>query len=101
MLHMLVNSHNAESCAFRSVEDEAALAPGFAQIARAALERGATVQGSWVNTASHTIFLVVDAPNAHVIDEVIRDAGLTGRTHTTTFAVQDTNELLDTAASHR
>ena len=98
MLHMLVNSHNPESCAFRSEEDEAALAPGFTQITQAALDRGATVQGSWVNTASHTIFLVVDAPNAHVIDEVIRDAGLTGRTHTAVFAVQDTKALLDEEA---
>ena len=101
MLHMVVNTHNPESCAFRSEDDEAALAPGFGQVARVAQERGAALQGSWVNTASHTIFLLIDAPNAHLIDEVIRESGLTGRTHTQVFAIQDTQALLDAEGPDR
>lgn len=93
MLHMLVNTHNAESCAFRSADDEAALAPGFGNLGRVAQERGASVLGSWVNTASHTVFALIDAPNAHVVDEVIREAGLTGRTHSQVFAVDHTEVL--------
>ena len=93
MLHMLVSTHNAESCAFRSAEDEAAVAPAFGGLGRVAEERGASLRGSWVNTASHTVFALIDAPNAHVVDEVIREAGLTGRTHSQVFAVDDTAAL--------
>lgn len=93
MLHMLVNTHNAESCAFRSAGDEAALTPGFGNLGQVAQQRGASLQGSWVNTASHTVFALIDAPNAHVVDEVIREAGLTGRTHGQVFAVEDTAVL--------
>lgn len=101
MLHMVVNSHNAESCAFRSEADEAALAPGFVQLGNVAQERGATVQGSWVNPASHTAFFLIDAPNAHLVDEVVRESGLIGRTHTQVFAVQETQALFDTETSDR
>ena len=93
MLHMIVNTHNAESCAFRSDEDEAALSPGIDQLASAAAARDAAVQGFWVNSASHTFFILVDAPNAHVIDEVIREVQLTGRTHSQVVAVLDMADL--------
>ena len=94
MLHMLVNTHNPESCAFRSPEEEAALAPSFMNLGEIAEKRGATLHGSWVNPGSHTIFLLIDAPNAHVIDEVVRESGLIGRTSTQVFAVDDTQTML-------
>lgn len=94
MLHMLVNVHNPESCAYRSAEDDAALTPGLERFGAAAEARGASLRGWWVNTGAHTFFLLVDAPNAHVVDELLRDAELTGRTHTQTFAVDDMGDLL-------
>ena len=94
MLHMLVNTHNPESCAFRSPEEEAALAPVFMNLGEVAQKRGATLHGSWVNPGSHTVFLLIDAANAHVIDEVVRESGLIGRTSTQVFAVDDTQAVL-------
>ena len=93
MLHMLVNTHNPESCAFRSPEDEAAVAPSFMKVGDVAQKRGATLHGSWVNPGSHTVFLLIDAPNAHVVDEVVRESGLIGRTSTQVFAVDDTQAV--------
>ena len=101
MLHMLVNTHNPESCAFRSPEDEAALAPGFALLGQVAQQRGATLHGAWVNTGSHTVFALIEAANAHVVDEVVREAGLTGRTHTQVFAVEDTQSIFGDEAQDR
>ena len=50
--------------------------------------------GSWVNPGSHTVFLLMDAANAHVVDEVVRESGLIGRTSTQVFAVDGTQAVL-------
>lgn len=93
MLHMLVNVHNPESCAFRSEADDEALSPGFDRLESIAAERGAEMRDAWVNTGSHAIFVLLEAPNAHVIDEILREAGLTGRTHSQVYAVGSVKDL--------
>lgn len=95
MLHMVVNTHNPESCAFRSEADDTALTPGIEGLGAAAHAKGATLQSFWVNTGSHAFFILLDAPNAHVVDEVIRDSGLTGRTHSEVYAILDMTALRD------
>jgi len=95
MLHMLVNTHNPESCAFRSDADEAAITPALDTLGDVASGRGASVEGWWVNPAGHTFFILIDAPNAHVVDEIVREAALIGRTHTQVHAVIEMRELRD------
>jgi uncharacterized protein DUF3303 len=78
MLHMIVNTHNAESCAFRGEEEEKILVPAFERLAEA---KGTTLEGWWVNRSGHEVFLLVDAANSHVIEDVLMEVGLVGRTH--------------------
>lgn len=92
MLHMLVNTHSAESCAFRNEANREVLPAALQRIAETAATHGATVQGSWVNLASHTVFALVDAPSAHVMDDLIRDAGLIGHTDSRVYAVKSLAE---------
>lgn len=99
MLHMVVNTHSAESCAFRNEENKGKMTGGFAAMAEAASARGATVQDSWANMASHTIFALIDAPNSHVIDEVMRETGLVGLTQTRVYSVETMQTALDTASA--
>lgn len=80
MLHMIVNTHNPESCAFRGDEEGEILRGAFDRFG--VTEGGLQVKDSWVNRAAHEIFVLVDAPNAHVIEEALLDAGMVGRTHT-------------------
>lgn len=80
MLHMIVNTHNPESCAFRGDEEGEILRGAFDRFG--STEGGLQVKDSWVNRAAHEIFVLVDAPNAHVIEEALLDAGMVGRTHT-------------------
>jgi len=94
MLHMLVNVHNPESCAFRSEQDDEVLTAALEQVGSISTDRGAALRNWWVNTGSHTFFILIDAPNAHVIDEIVREVGLTGRTHTQVYAVGDLGELM-------
>ncbi len=95
MLHMIVNTHHAESCPFRGQDHADALTSGLESLEGAAEDRGARVAGAWVNGAGHTAFFLVDAPHAHVIDEIIQAAGLTGRTHSQVFAVVELPVIMD------
>jgi uncharacterized protein with GYD domain len=93
MKHMVVNTHNAESCAFRNEEDGEAMLGALDALGNAWSELGATLEGFWVNRSAHTFFILVDAPNAHVIDEAMLKASLIGRTHTEIFPVLSLDEV--------
>ena len=77
MLHMVVQTHTAEDCAFRSDEDRRATTGAFRRLLEIAKEHGAQVQGAWVNTGSHTMFALVEAPSAHVVNTL--DGGVGAR----------------------
>ncbi|MDH3397908.1 MAG: hypothetical protein OEM94_04235 [Acidimicrobiia bacterium] len=99
MLHMVVNTHSAESCAFRNEENKGKLTGGIGAMAEAAAAKGATLRDGWANMASHTVFALFEAPNAHVVDEVLRDAGLVGYTQSRVFAVETMETTLEAAAA--
>jgi hypothetical protein len=93
MLHMVVNSHNPESCAFRGQDEGRILSEAFDRLDELAAKQGAIVKGSWVNRGAHEIFVLVDAPNAHVIEEALLGAGLVGRTHSRVLSVVSTEDV--------
>ncbi len=76
MLHMVVMTHNAESCAFRSPENDRAMNGAFARLLALAKEYQADLKGSWGNTAAHRMFALAEAPNAHAVNELIQASGL-------------------------
>jgi hypothetical protein len=93
MLHMVVNVHNPESCAFRSERDEELLSGAFDRLEEVGPEFGIEVKGSWVNPPSHEIFILVDAANTHAIDQALIKTGLIGRTHSRVLSVIPTKDL--------
>lgn len=94
MLHMVVNTHNAESCAFRGKEEDEILSGAIDRVGELADEFGVTAKASWVNRASHEIFFLIDAPSAHAIEELFVKAGLIGRTHTRILPVIATEDAV-------
>lgn len=94
MLHMLINTHSPDHCGFLHNEEGAALRQGFERFGELAKDKGATVQGTWVNTASHTIFVLIDAPSAHTVDEIVRSADLTTRTESRVYTLNEMQALL-------
>ncbi len=88
-LHMLVNTHAAESCAFRSDENREVIVGGILGIADVAKKHGATVQGSWINRAAHKFFVLIEAENAHVIDQIVVDCGWISHTESEVYAVTE------------
>jgi uncharacterized protein with GYD domain len=90
---MVVNTHNPESCAFRGQDEGRILSDAFDRLDQQAAEQGAMVKGSWVNRGAHEIFVLVDAPNAHVVEEALLGAGLVGRTHSRVLSVMATEDV--------
>ena len=80
MLHMVIVRHTAESCPGRPGNE--AVHPCMNTMQELIAERGIGVVGRWADPAAHVNFLVLDAPNAHVIKEVMMSSGMAG--HTTT-----------------
>jgi hypothetical protein len=92
---MLVNTHNPESCAYRGEAEDEALVGALEAIKSQAPEHGLEWRGSWVNRTAHEIFMLVDAPNGHVIEQAMVAAGLVGRTHTRILPVFETQAVID------
>ena len=76
MLHMVVATHGPETCAAVVPGATAMAKKGFQEIGEAAKKLGITVQGAWTNMHAHTIYILVDAPNAHVVSQLFRDIHL-------------------------
>ena len=95
MKHMVINTHNAESCAFRSEEDGKVIGGAIDAFGKSGAEFGLSIDQFWINRSAHAFFILVDAPNAHVIDEALLKAGIVGRTHTQIFPVLAMEEVRD------
>ncbi len=98
MLHMVVQTHTAEDCAFRSDEDRKVTTDAYRRMLEIAKQHGAQVQGAWANTGSHTTFALVNAPNAHVVNAVIEASGLVARVTTTVYAVTTLEAQIEAAS---
>ncbi len=76
MLHMVVASHGPDTCAAVVPAVTEIAKNGFQQMGEAAKKLGITVQGTWANMPAHTMYILVDAPNAHVVSQLARDVHL-------------------------
>lgn len=80
MLHMVIVRHTAESCPGRPGNDD--VHPCLQTLEQLIADGGVGVVGRWGDPPAHVNYLVLDAPNAHVIQEMLMESGIFG--HTTT-----------------
>ena len=76
MLHMMVATHGPDTCAAVFPKAQEMAKAGFEQLGEAAKKLGITVQGTWTDMPAHIIYILVDAPNAHVVNQLSRDIHL-------------------------
>ena len=76
MLHMVVATHGPDTCAAVVPEVTEMAKAGFQQMGESAKKLGIAVQGTWTNMPAHTLYVLVDAPNAHVVSQLFRDIHL-------------------------
>jgi hypothetical protein len=73
MLHMVVITHGPETCAAWIPEVRQKSLSANQQRNEVFKKLGMNLEGSWVDPPSHTIFQLIDAPNAHVIQQAMTD----------------------------
>ncbi len=71
LLHMLILRHTPETCPAANPSMREKSSARLQQLHTGAPEHGAKVVGSWADVAGHTFFFVVEAPNAHVISQMV------------------------------
>lgn len=85
MLHMVIVRHTAESCPGRPGNE--AIHPCLHSLDELLVQREVTTVGRWADPPAHVNYLVLDAPNAHVIQAVLMESGLSAHTTTEIRAV--------------
>ena len=71
MLHMVIMIHGPDTCAAVHAEIGEKARSGMGKLAEASKKLQVTVQGSWVDAPAHRSYLLVDAPSAHAINELM------------------------------
>lgn len=74
MLHMVIVRHSPESCPGRPGNE--AVHPCLQAMNELLTQRGVTAVGRWADPPAHVNYLVLDAPDAHVIQKVLMESGL-------------------------
>lgn len=80
MLHMVILRHSPESCPGRPGNE--AIHPCANAMQEFLVKAGVTTIGRWADPPGHVNYLVLDAPNAHVIMEALMESGLFAHTST-------------------
>jgi L-rhamnose mutarotase len=70
---MVTVIHGPETCAVNVPENMQKYLSADKELPAAAKKLGITVQGIWLNAPGHTFFFLIDAPNAHVINQLMSE----------------------------
>jgi len=76
MLHMVLITHGPDTCAASHVEAGDMAREARAQMEAASTKLGISVQGWWVDPPAHVFYLLADAPNAHVVNNLMTELRL-------------------------
>ena len=76
MLHMVIARHSPESCPGR--EGNESIYPCMNSMEELIKQRGVQIVGRWADPSAHVNYMVLDAPNAHVVQELFMESGLFG-----------------------
>ena len=95
MLHFVILNHGPENCpgVVNTVRDRVLkMSSTIEEVLKA---HDCTMQGGWISRSAHATFVVVDGPNAHVVDELMIDLGLAAWNTTTTYPVITLQEAVE------
>jgi len=73
MLHLIVATHSPEACPMVNLKAREKFVPKLKKLEALAKPLDITVQGAWTDIVSHKIYIIVDAPNAHVVSKMTMD----------------------------
>jgi len=76
MQHMIVATHGPDTCPASRKELREAYMPEMDRMAEIAKPHSVELGGGWADMPGHTIYIVVDAPNAHAVAQFVSDLHL-------------------------
>jgi muconolactone delta-isomerase len=76
MLHMVVATHGPESCPVVAPDSMNKASSAIKRMGEVTKALGITVQGSWTNMPGHVMYFLLDAPNAHVVNQMAMELQL-------------------------
>ena len=68
---MVVVTHSSDTCPTNNPEAMTKVMATLGRVGEAAGKLGITVQGSWTNMPAHALWFVLDAPNGHVVNQLM------------------------------
>ena len=75
-LHMVILRHGPETCPAASPAMQEKCGARLAQLGPAAPGHGAELKGWWADVPGHTFFLLIEAPSAHAIQDLVTELEL-------------------------
>lgn len=94
MLYMVVATHGPETCAAFVEESRKRAQAMKAQIDDVAKTHGITMKGSWVAMVAHKLYLLMDAPNGHAVQDLVTEVELYAWNTVVMYPVNDLGESL-------
>jgi hypothetical protein len=73
---MIIATHSPDMCPMVNPQIKEKSLPMLQKLEDIARAAGATVVGSWTDIPAHTIYVIVDASNAHVVSKAMIDTHL-------------------------
>jgi Domain of unknown function (DUF3303) len=71
MLHIAVLTHGPDTCAAGHPAIGELARTGFGKMEESAGKLGIKAQGFWVDAPGHTFFMLLDAPHAHAVNQLM------------------------------
>ncbi len=76
MLYLMSLNHSPDKCPGVANEIRDRVLIAASTMTQVLQTHGCTFQGGWVSKSAHLTFILLDAPNAHAVDDAAVDLGL-------------------------
>ncbi len=76
MLYLMSLNHSPDKCPGVVNEIRDRVLQAASTMTQVLQTHGCTFQGGWVSKSAHLTFILLDAPNAHAVDDATVDLGL-------------------------
>ena len=90
MLYLASLNHNPDKCPGVALEIRDRVIQMASTMTEVLRSHGCTFQGGWVSKSAHLTFIVIDAPNAHAVDDAMVAPGLAVWNTATIYPVNTT-----------
>lgn len=94
MRYLVVNTHTPDTCALRDDDAGKSFVTALRRFRADAPGRGLTIEGWWAYRTGHEMYLVVEAPSVHEVEDALIAAELPQRTTTRVLPVAEIDEVL-------